>query len=144
MSDNTEIEPIDREQLFIAALGEYPTIKEAGLKAGYSEAYCNADLCRKLKNPKFLSKLREFYKSQKHVQLPYINAIEKKALDRYYEDPELAIKNPGLLKDLKTAAGIQQEEPSRPTFINIKNLQELSLHILNQQPEQIEDAEIIE
>ncbi len=132
----------DREHAFIVNLGLYPTIKEAGLKAGYSKAYCSADLCRKLKSEKFLSKLRDYYKAQKHIQLPVINTIEQNALTAYLDDPKLAIKSPGLLKDLKTAAGIQQEELKQTTFINISNLRELSVHVLNKPPE-IEEAEVI-
>ena len=109
VTKNVTEEP-DREQLFIEHLATEPSIRQAGLKAGYSQGYCDSTLCRKLTNPKFQARLREHYKGLKHAQLPLINRIEAQAIDEYLEKPELAIKHPGLLKDLKTAAGIQQEE----------------------------------
>jgi len=142
MTDNLP-EKIDRELEFIRNLSEFPTVREAGRAAGYSENYCNTNLYNKLKSDKFLGRIREYYKSEKHIQLPVINKIEQKALAAYLDSPELAIKNPGLLKDLKTAAGIKQEEEQETQYINIKQAQIFMDSIINPKPKEIE-GEVID
>ena len=134
---------VDREQRFIELLHENVPAVEAARKAGYSPSYARNVIARKLKDPKFISRLRDGYKDRKVLNLPVIDFIEASAIHEYIKDPKLAIKSPGLLKDLKTAAGIQQEELKQTTFINISNLRELSVHVLNKPPDQIEEAEVI-
>ncbi len=75
MKDNLPIEA-DQEAELIRNLGLYSTVKEAGKQAGYSESFCQSAIYTKMKRPKFLDKVRDYYKSNNTTLLPKILKAE--------------------------------------------------------------------
>jgi len=136
----------DQEQLLIQNLSMYPTIKEAAINAGYSESYAKSNIYRLIKKPEFQSRLKHYYRVHNTALLPRILKAESKLVDIIHDDPEKLSKHHTTIKQIKQAAGIlEPDEAPRQPFINIKNLQELSLKILQDKTklEQIPDAEIL-
>jgi len=102
----------DREQLFIEALSQCKTVKEAGLKAGYSESYSIAHVHDKFKDPKFLDRVKQYYNGHATVLLPKIIGAEAKAVELVLQDPELLPKYRHTLKELKQSAGVLSPDVS--------------------------------
>ena len=140
------IKPEDREQLLIQNMSMYPTIKEAAISAGYSESYATSNIYRLIKKPEFQNRLKQYYRVYNTALLPRILEAETRLIEKIVEDPEKLSKHHATIKQIKQAAGILEPDntPKQP-FINIRNLQELSLKILQGETkfEQIPDAEIL-
>jgi len=104
--------------------------------AGYKESY-GYQLVREYRNDpiarekvsRILSDMPEAYRSICKMRLASVAEIEGQALQKYHEDPQLAIDKPQLLKQVKQAGGIDLNEVgflSQP-MINIKSLENLQI-----------------
>uniref|UniRef100_A0A6M3JTW8 Putative terminase n=1 Tax=viral metagenome TaxID=1070528 RepID=A0A6M3JTW8_9ZZZZ len=144
MPDKDIIEAPTKEDDLIKNLCLFDTVSAAAKAAGYSENDCKSNVYTLLKRPAIQAKIREYYKTHTTGLLPKILRAESKLVDIVLLDPEKLSKHNNTIKQLKQAAGvIESDEAPKATFINIRNLRELSLHVLNK-PEQIQDAEVIE
>ena len=100
------------EKFFMLHTLGIPTV-EAATALGYKPNY-GYDLVYQLKNnskwrhrvSQIIESLPDVYKSICKVQLLNIAEVERKALEKYAEDPELAINKPQLLKHMKQTAGV--------------------------------------
>lgn len=77
---NADEQPSSREDIFIRNLFLVDTVKEAGLRAGYTESYCEGPLCQKLKNPKVQEKIKKVFLETQSMNLPMIAKIYKSGL----------------------------------------------------------------
>ncbi|UCF91072.1 MAG: hypothetical protein JSW39_22760 [Desulfobacterales bacterium] len=79
------------------------------------------------------------YLATARLRLAEIAGIEAGALKRYKENEQLAIDKPQLLKHLKQAAGVLNDDrPGPQTIIQVNNLRELMVGInqkINERPE---------
>ena len=118
-----------REDEFIRCLAIYPSTKEAGIKAGYSESYSSSDICNKFKSERFLKKIRKFYNGSTHMLLPKIFRAESQVVDLVLEDPEKVSKHRHTLTEIKRSIGVlDQETTSKPPVIKIGNVKNLLLN----------------
>ncbi len=114
----------NREQLFIEALSQCKTVTDAGRKAGYSEGYCTGELCRKLRNPKFMDKVKKYYNGATVAMLPKILAAESKVVQMVLDEPDQFPKFRQTIKELKQTAGVLQPDQSGThQIINIDSVQ---------------------
>ena len=143
MKDNLPIEA-DQEAELIRNLGLYSTVKEAGKQAGYSESFCQSAIYTKMKRPKFLDKVRDYYKSNNTTLLPKILKAETDLLNIILKEPEKLSKHNNTIKQIKQAAGILEhdDQPKQQT-INIKAAQMVMQQIINPEPTAIE-GEVID
>ena len=88
----------NREERFIENLALGFNIREAGLKAGYTQSYCNGTLPRKLNSPNFIKKIQqyadsfpEYRQTLAKLRLAKVFHIEEKILDRALQDTDYAI-----------------------------------------------------
>jgi hypothetical protein len=65
---------------------------------------------------KIVESMPDIYKAACKMQLLNIAEVERKALEKYAEDPELAINKPQLLKHMKQTAGVIGDDfsPAQP------------------------------
>ena len=133
----------EREQRFIENLFLYQDHIEAARQAGYSESTAKNIKALKLNNPLFIDRLKKSYTARKVNHLIHIHAIETAALEEYAKEPDKAIKYPALLKDIRKAAGIDQDDGPKQTIINIKGIRELNIQLGAADKESTQEAEII-
>lgn len=141
------IKPEDREQLLIQNLSLYPTIKEAAIQVGYSESCATSNIYRLIRKPAFQNRLKQYYRVHNTALLPRILEAETRLIEKIVEDPEKLSKHHTTIKQIKRAAGIlEPDETPKESFINITNLQELSLKILQGETkfEKIPEAEVLD
>ncbi len=107
-------------------------VPTAGRMAGYAETTCHTNLYSKIRNSRqlrekvgeILSLLPEKYREWCKSRLLDVVEIDRKVLDRYLDDPELAIKHPRALRQIKEAAGVlDQERGSQQPPIRIGQIQ---------------------
>jgi hypothetical protein len=122
----------ERETIFINLLVGGFSPHQAALKAGYSKSYASSGVYQKLKKSERLQTkimqagpmLARSYRRFTQAALPEIAEIEANALGEYRKDPKLAITRPALLKQVKIAAGVLNDDQRPPTpKINIGKLQ---------------------
>jgi hypothetical protein len=128
--DNKELSTRDQiEDEFIIYLSQCPTVKEAGLKAGYSPSYCDGTIYNKFKSERFLKKIRKHYNGHTHALLPRIIQAESKVIDIILADPEKLAKFRHTVTELKRSAGVlDQENTTKPPVIKIGNVKNLLLN----------------
>ena len=120
----------DREDLFISNLATCKSIKEAGIKSGYSESYSKTNLCDKFKSQRFIKKVRQHYNGYSAALLPKILHAESKVVDMVLNDPELLPKFRHTLKEIKQSTGIlKPEEEQRQPMIKVDNIQNLLVQV---------------
>jgi len=105
-ADTSDLVSTDRETLFIQYLSQCPTVRQAALKAGYSESYSVGHVHDKLSDVKFLEKVKDYYNGHATVLLPRIIGAEEKAVELVLGNPELLPKFRHTLKELKQSAGV--------------------------------------
>ena len=121
---------VDREELFISNLATCKTIKDAGIKAGYSESYSSTNLCDKFKKPDFIKKIRTFYNGYSAALLPKILHAESKVVDIVLADPEKISKFRHTLKEIKQSTGIlKPDDDVRKPMIQVANIKNLLLNV---------------
>ena len=79
--------------------------------------------------------------------MPRILEAETRLIEKIVEDPEKLSKHHVTIKQIKQASGIlEPDNTPKPSLINIKSLQELSLKILQGETkfEQIPEAEVLD
>lgn len=70
-----------RDDLLVRNIFIYPDVREAGIKAGYSESYVNCgQYYNRLKKPSFQAKLVEYAKAHNILSLPNILQVEDEAI----------------------------------------------------------------
>jgi len=139
----TSGEPVDREDLFIECLTQYPTKWQAGVAAGYSESYSKGPLSTKFKNKRFMDKLRAHYNGNAAFLLPKILNAESAVVQLVTDDPMLLPKFRHTLKELKQSAGVLQPdaEAGQPA-IQITNIRSMVLQ-MQEEPAIIQEAEVV-
>ena len=136
-----------KEDRLIRLLSECDTVKDAALKAGYSESFANSLVYHKLKQPKFQKKLREYYVTQCHMAVPKIAKLHSKVLDYLNKDdnfkdlPKYDKTHRFILQSTGIIAG--DDQPRQPV-INIKNIGELSIKLQEKKQEALELEEVQE
>lgn len=122
-----------REAKFIKNLSIYTDPKKAALEAGYSLSYANVVVSTKLKNPKFISKLKEQYNGKATALLPAIMRAEQKAVSYVIDNPEDLPKFRHTLKEIKQTAGVLAADiTAQSPTVNISGVQNLMLQIQQQ------------
>ncbi len=127
-----------RVRFFCSYLLGVPTGTAAKM-AGYSKNYAYQLISKFKRDPDLRKKIQEFinlvperFEALSKLRLIKIAEIEDKALNTYQNQPELAIKHPGLLKSMKGTAGIGSDDNRPQPMINVQNLQNFMLQISNQ------------
>ena len=86
------------------------------------------------------------YQTWAKLQLPQVSKIESAALDKMLSDPEMAIRHPKLLRDLKQASGVELNEVQKPVVqhVNIGAIQQNILQTLegNDSPDTVDVIEV--
>ena len=70
--------------------------------------------------------------------------VEAGALQKMKENPELAVKHPGLLRSIKSATGIQEVDDRPQNVVNVDSLQMVVKQTFARRKEKVQDAEVIE
>ena len=136
-----ELSKVERDQLleerFIENLSIYRNPVEAARKAGYSESTALNIRSVKLRNPKFLDRLRQHYKTASTHRILDIGAVEESLLQYLtsLDGETIAAKLPslrGTLRDIKAAAGVLADEgPEGAKTVNINNIKQLMVQVNN-------------
>ena len=122
----------EREDVFISLLGTGMTMKEAGIKAGYSESYSKTMICNKFKSQRFLEKIRNHYNGYAHVLLPKIIKAESKLVDIILEEPEKLSKHARTIDQIKRSTGLlEQDNQAKAPIIKIGQVKNLLLNAHN-------------
>jgi len=133
---------VDREELFIEALSQYPTIKEAALAAGYAPGYATGRIYHKFNSDRFVKRLQKRYNGFSASLLPAIHRIDRKVIDKLQTDIESVPKYEKTIKRILTTAGVlKQDIEQRIDTVNIKVLQQF-MHQASQT--KAIDAEVID
>jgi hypothetical protein len=123
--------PIDRESAFLRNLFIEPSVMQAALKAGYSEAYSKGDIYTRLRTSKFQEKVREYARTHELIEsIPLIMRLEHAALKHLDGKPEELPKFASILKQKKQIAGLlsQDAAPAQAT-ISIGQVANLMLNV---------------
>lgn len=104
--------------------------KAAALSAGYAKSYAESGVQARLKTPKLRQRLDEItqvmpekYRSLCRLRLIDVFEIEEEVLKVMKDKPELAMKHPQLLRQIKQSSGALADEGQPPQPINIETLQ---------------------
>ena len=117
-----------KQDKFISALFTYPTIQEAAHAAGYSNKSVTSHVYTLLKNPLFITKMREYAINNDLMELPALARIERKCLQLVEDEPEKYPKFKDIFRQKKQIAGILAPDatPALPT-INIRSIEHLQV-----------------
>ena len=127
------------------------SLLQAGQAAGYSKQYCASGLIKAVRDGKkadrvlkdITKKMPGLYRSMNAINLFDVAKLEQKALQVLDDQPELIIRHPGLLKQIKGVAGVlQDDQPPQPT-INIHSLQVLQQTIGADLDRTLHNAEVL-
>ena len=105
---------------------------QAGIAAGYSESYSRTKLKYvKLRNPKFVEKIKKAYESHQAESLLDIAEIQKHQLKATLKNPELYKITRHTAKEIKQELGILKpdHDQSRPLMVNIKELRNMMIQV---------------
>jgi ASC-1-like (ASCH) protein len=113
------------------------SVKQAAEGVGISNSYGHKINKLWAEDPKFrsrimrkLDKYPDDYKDACKVMLPTVLKTEAKGLQAMQDNPELAVKHPQLLKQIKQGAGIKFDEELHPVTQNI-NIEAIQTMIFN-------------
>ena len=106
------------------------SVRVAAITAGYSEGTSRgSNLYKVLKRPitrerllQITNGMPEKYKALCRMRMGDVAEIESGVVKLMKDDPELALKHPQVLKQMKQAAGVLLDEVSPPPTVNIKSL----------------------
>ena len=148
------------EDKFIELLFKYRSPREAAIEAGYSETYARSIKSNKLKNPKFLQKIKDHYNGNATLILPDIFQSESKSIslsnkivsqletsindtDDIDQKVELTNKALSILaksshtrKELKQTAGVLAQDGAPQ--INVVNIDKIQALIHNNHKDMID------
>ncbi len=137
MPDN-QVEEIAEEQEVVLSnqerlvlnLATCPNVHDAGIASGYSEAYSTGPIYKLLKSETFQAKLRNHYRGSAASFLPFIQAIELKALNHVNGDITQLPKFSRTLKELKQAAGVlSQDSAPGVVLVKVQSIQNVMLNV---------------
>ena len=135
---NQEAEILDeqpelpREDKFVNALMVYDSITEAGIAAGYSKSYAETHLRSKLKQPKFIEKVRKAYNGQSIALLSKLSQINIKVVETCLNDIDCVPKFERTLKHVRQSAGVEAPDDHHNTpMIQVENIQNLLVQVHN-------------
>lgn len=129
----------DRPRKLVSNLILGCSFQDAAAKAGYSKQYARGNLYTAFKNSarfrrvidSITGKLPERYRQICRLRLGQVAEIERKALDTYLQNPELAIQKPKLMRDIKIAAGALSEDFGE-TGVQYANFQVIVGQVISQ------------
>ena len=122
------------------------SVKQAAEDVGISNSYGYKLNKQWAEDPKFRSRIMkrldqypEDYKDACRVLLPTILQTEVKGLQAMQDNPELAVKHPKVLKQMKQASGIDLNEKPGPStqIINIESLRVAQQMIADELAEEV-------
>ena len=107
--------------------------KVAAEKAGFSSSYARGPLYQAFKkSPGWRKKIDQIVQRvpQKYrricmMRLGLVSEIEHRAMKLMLDNPELALKHPGFLKQQKQVSGLLQDEQQTPLVINYGYMQQV-------------------
>ena len=119
-----------REDIFFLYYLAGYDVPTSGKLAGYSPSYADCKLTRKVKNSaklreklgEILSLLPDQYRQWCRARLLDVVQIDRGVLEKLKAEPELAIKHPRALRQIKESAGVLEEEQPRVPAINISEM----------------------
>jgi hypothetical protein len=128
---NAEEQPSSREDIFIRNLFLCDTVKEAGLRAGYTESYCEGPLCQKLKNPKVQEKIKKVFLETQSMNLPMIAKIYKNGLEHISKPGNILdfAKLSQIDKRILQLTGMLAQDSAPAPMISIGAVQNLMLQL---------------
>lgn len=127
-------------------------MKTAALAAGYKQSYAESGIQKAMRDSpilrerieKITSVMPEKYKALCRMRLPDVAEVEGGVIKLMKDDPEMAMKHPQVLKQMKQAAGVLVDEviPLQPVSIKtLKILQNISLVKCESRLKELEDKE---
>lgn len=128
---------LELEEKLIQNLAIYKSPVEAARQAGYSEASAIRIKSTKLRNPKFLDKLKGYYKDSSTLRVLKIAEVEDNLVSYLtgLDGETIAKQLPslrGTLRDIKAAAGVLADEgPEGAKTVNINNIKQLMVQVNN-------------
>lgn len=130
-------EKLNREDLFIRNLSLCNSVQEAALSAGYAPQYASSGIYKRIKSPKFQEKVRQYYVSHVHEDLPRIARINRsilKQLEKEVTSGDLGNvpKTRHVSKQTLQIAGLLgQEKVAQPT-VNVSGVRNMMIQLHNQ------------
>lgn len=122
--------------------------KAAALSAGYSQSYSESGVQRRLKTPKLRERIEEItsvmpekYRSLCRLRLTDVAEVEGEVLKEMKLNPNKAIRNPQVLKQIKQSAGALADESQPPQSIHIETLQVIQQNQLSTMSRRLEEME---
>jgi hypothetical protein len=125
---------LSQDEQFLYLIQEGFTRKEAAKHSGFAERYGFEkyhSLTRD--NQKYYAhldrisqKMPGLYKMDARFNLADVSQIDRSVIERLKSDPDLAIRHPAILRQLKIAGGVlSDEQQSLPPTINVESIQVL-------------------
>lgn len=105
---------------------------KAAVLAGFSESYARGQIYQMVKGGKkyqemqkrFIKTLARTFKENEALLLPDLAEVQAEVVKLLKEKPELALKHPALLRQIKVGTGVLQDEPGPgSTLISIDKAQ---------------------
>jgi hypothetical protein len=136
--DEKDLEKHEKQvRLFLGWFNGLSVTKSAKI-AGYSVAHASRLLQKYQKDREFRGEINSYFdalpdrfKNFEKLKLHQVGRIQQKALDRMEENPELAIKHRGILKDIMKVTGVLEEEAPFVPQVNIGKIQLINKQILD-------------
>jgi len=127
-------------------------MKTAALSAGYRQSYAESGIQKTMRDSpilrerieKITSVMPEKYKTLCRMRLPDVAEVEGGVIKLMKDDPEMAMKHPQVLKQMKQAAGVLVDETIPAPTINIKTLQILQQTNLRECESRLAELEAVE
>jgi len=156
MPNNLPVEIDDKETKFALALFDSKTAIEAGRKAGYSDVTLKSGyIYKKLRDPKFQEKLKSVAIANDWQDVSKAYQIQAAAIDAAQEiqttkdvTPQDKIQAARAVKDIikekKQSTGILNEQVLYKPNLNFIAVNARSLMLELNNPEQVQEAEVVE
>ena len=121
---------LSREDLFIRYLMLEGNVKQAALKAGYSNTYANSTIIYKFNSPRFIDKVRKAYNGNSVQLLSKLSLINTKVIERCVEDVDNVPKFERTLKHIRQSGGVEaQDHTGNQPMIQVANIKNLLLNV---------------
>ncbi|MDY6856726.1 MAG: hypothetical protein SWO11_18865 [Thermodesulfobacteriota bacterium] len=140
----------EKEDKFLELLAECQTVREAGLRAGYSESYCSGTIYHKLKSKRFQNRLIHRYKGENAVHLAKVSRINQNVLNQLVKETEEGdLRNVGKTQHvarqaLQISGLLAQDGGKGQQTVNVSGVQNLMIQLHNQSPDDTKPEKLID